>query len=382
MDEGMNMASSGGVTDEATGSGKLFEPTEVGRYTLPNRLMMSAMTRNRAGEGDVPTASVVRYYEQRSAAGLIVSEGAPVSPQGIGYPSTPGIHTDEQAEGWRKVVDAVHGAGGRIFLQLWHVGRISHPSMQEEGALPVAPSAIAPEGEVFTADGPKPFVTPRALELNEIPGLVDQFRKGAERALEAGFDGVEVHGATGYILDEFLRDHANQRTDEYGGSPENRARLLLEVTDAAIEVWGADRVGVKLSPTQLFNSMSDSDPAATFGYVVPNLSDRGIAYLHVVEPDPEEGIPADWLQLTAASFRNLFGGVLIGGGGYDQERAEQALAVGDLDVVAFASLFLANPDLPVRFAEGSELNVPDPETFYGGDDHGYTDYPTLVTIDG
>jgi N-ethylmaleimide reductase len=371
------MAVSGGVEGSTKGGEQLFEPIAVGRYTLPNRLMMSAMTRNRAGEGDVPTASVVRYYEQRAGAGLIVTEGSPVSPQGIGYPATPGIHSDQQQEGWQKVVDAVHQEGGRIFLQLWHVGRISHPNMQVDGALPVAPSAIAPEGECFTYSGPEPFVAPRALRLDEIPGLIDQFRVAAERALEAGFDGVEVHGATGYILDEFLRDGANQRTDEYGGSPENRARLLLEVTDAVIKVWGADRVGMKISPTQMFNSMTDSDPAATFGYLVPQLDARDIAYLHVVEPDPEEGIPADWLEITAASFRSVFPGVLIGGGGYDRERAEAALRAGELDVIAFASLFLANPDLPVRFAEGAELNVPDPETFYGGDDQGYIDYPSL-----
>jgi N-ethylmaleimide reductase len=374
------MAWNGSIDSAARSGGRLLEPVELGRYTLPNRMMMSAMTRNRAGEGDVPTASVVRYYEQRSGAGLIITEGSPISPQGIGYPSTPGVHSDDQVDGWRRVTEAVHGAGGRIFLQLWHVGRISHPSMQEGGALPIAPSAIAPEGEIFTPTGPQPFVTPRALELEEIPGLVDQFRSGAKRALEAGFDGVEIHGATGYILDEFLRDGANHREDEYGGTVENRARLLLKVADAAIEVWGADRVGVKLSPTQLFNSMSDSDPAATLGYVVPRLGERGIAYLHVVEPDPEEGIPEDWLAVTAASFRDRFSGALVGGGGYDRERAEAAIVAGEIDVVAFGQLFLANPDLAVRFAEGAELNVPDPETFYGGGDAGYIDYPELDRI--
>jgi N-ethylmaleimide reductase len=366
------------TTATAAPTRSLHDPIELGRLTLPNRTIMSAMTRNRAGEGNVPTPTMARYYAQRASAGLIVTEGSQVSPQGVGYPFTPGIHSDAQVAGWRQVTDAVHAAGGRIFLQLWHVGRVSHPSHQPDGALPVGPSAIACEGEVFTATGPQPFVAPRALELDELPGIVEQFRRGAERALEAGFDGVEIHGATGYILDAFLRDGANRRTDAYGGSPENRARLLLEVTRAVIDVWGADRVGVKLSPTQTVNSMSDSDPAATFGYVVPQLGALGIAYLHVVEPNPGEGIAPAWLDITAASFRDRFDGVLVGGGGYDGERAAGALASGALDAIAFGVGFLANPDLPARLRDGAALNAHDRDTFYGGDERGYVDYPALA----
>lgn len=353
---------------------KLLTPAAVGPYTLRNRMVMAPMTRSRAGEGNVPTAVMATYYEQRASAGLIVTEGVQVSPQGVGYPNTPGIHSAEQVEGWRRVTDAVHAKGGRIFLQLWHVGRVSHPSMQPGGALPVGPSAIAAEGMIYTASGPQPFVAPRALELDEIPGIVRQFEEGARLALEAGFDGVEIHGANGYLLDQFLRDGSNRRTDGYGGSVAARARLLLEVTEAVVGVWGAARVGVRLSPTNPFNSMSDSDPRATFGYAAEALGRFGLAYLHAVLSDSAD--PASEGHALARLLRERFGGTFLINGGFTRETGEAVLQSGLADLVSFGSLFLANPDLPERFAEGAPLNPPDPKTFYGGDERGYIDYPT------
>ena len=353
----------------------LFTPFQLGPLQLPNRIVMAPMTRNRAGHGNVPTALNTEYYRQRAAAGLIVTEGSQVSPQGVGYPGTPGIHTDAQVEGWRRVTDAVHGAGGRIFLQLWHVGRISHPSLQPAGALPVAPSAIAARGEAFTASGPQSFVVPRALETDEIAGVVAQFEDGARRALAAGFDGVEIHGANGYLIDQFLRDGTNRRTDRYGGSAPNRARFLLEVTEAVAGVWGAERVGVRLSPWNDFNDMQDSAPRATFGYAARALAPLKLAYLHLVEP--VGGVPAGAAPL-APELKTAFGGPLIVNGGYTGHLAEAALARGEADLVSFAASFLANPDLPARLRLGAPLNTPDPATFYGGDHHGYTDYPALA----
>jgi len=352
----------------------LFSPVQVGPYAMPNRMVMAPMTRNRAGEGNVPTDLVALYYAQRATAGLIVTEATQVCREGQGYISTPGIHSDAQVAGWRRVTEAVHAKGGRIFLQLWHVGRISHTSFQPDGGAPVAPSAIAAEGSTFTAQGPQPFSTPRALELEEIPGVVAQYAEGARRALEAGFDGVEIHGANGYLVDQFLRDGSNRRTDAYGGPVENRARFLLEVTAAVVEVWGADRVGVRLSPTGSFNSMSDSDPARTFGYAVRELDRFGLAYLHVVEP---VGSPE---PLVAPLLREAFRGPFILNGGFDRETANTALAQGKADLISFGSLYLANPDLPERFAEGAPLNAPDQKTFYGGDHRGYTDYPTRDAV--
>jgi N-ethylmaleimide reductase len=356
----------------------LLSPVTVGPYTLPNRMVMAPMTRSRAAAGNVVTPLTATYYAQRASAGLIVTEASQVSPQGIGYPDTPGIHSPEQVAAWRVVTDAVHERGGKIFLQLWHVGRISHPLMQENGALPVAPSAVAASGQVYTSEGLKPFVAPRALETEEIPDLVEQFRRGAENALQAGFDGVELHAANGYLFDQFLEDSTNLRTDQYGGSIENRARFLLEVMEAVINVWGADRVGIRLSPAGTFNSMKDSDPAATFGYVAQALGSLGIAYLHVVEPAENNlyrvnGEPAS----ATRHLRSLFKGTLITAQGYDFESGNRVLAAGDADLVAYARLFLANPDLPERFAFGASLNEPDVSTFYGGNEHGYTDYPAL-----
>ena len=353
----------------------LLTPTALGPTALKNRVVMAPLTRNRAGPGRVPQALNVDYYAQRASAGLIITEATQVSPQGVGYPDTPGIHSAAQIEGWRRVTEAVHARGGRIFLQLWHAGRISHPSLQPTGGPPVAASALKPDGEVFTYDGLQPFVTPRALETDEIPGIVEQFVTGAENALAAGFDGVEVHAANGYLLDQFLRDGTNTRTDAYGGSIENRARLTLEVVEAVAKVWGADRVGVRLSPTGSFNSMWDSDPAATFGYLVARLAPLGLAYLHVVE-DTSAG-PFDW-----AALRRAFGGVYLANGGYDRDKAAAALASGTADLVSFGQLYIANPDLVERFARNAPLNAPDATSFYGGDHRGYTDYPSLSDQSG
>lgn len=356
----------------------LFAPVKVGPYTLPNRIVMSPMTRSRAGSGNAPVPLNAIYYEQRASAGLIITEASQVSEQGVGYPSTPGIHTPAQVAGWRLVTDAVHKRGGRIFLQLWHVGRISHPSLQPGGELPVAPSAIAAEGEVFTATGPQPFVVPRALRTEELPGIVEQFRQGAANALEAGFDGVEIHAANGYLLDQFLEDGTNRRTDEYGGPIENRARLIMEVTAAVASVWGAERVGIRLSPGGTFNSMSDTDPAATFGYLTQALNSFGLAYLHVAEPADAEQFKVGGAVISATRYlRSLFEDTLITAQGYDFEKAEAVLAADAADLVGFGRLFLANPDLPGRFAAGAPLNEPDPATFYGGDERGYTDYPEM-----
>lgn len=357
----------------------LLSPVKLGPYELSNRVVMAPLTRNRAGAGNVPQELNATYYAQRASAGLIISEASQVSPQGQGYLLTPGIHSQEQVEGWKLVTQAVHAQGGRIFLQLWHVGRISHPDLQPDGALPVAPSAIAPAGMASTLEGEKPFVTPRALETEEIPGIVDQFRQGAKNALAAGFDGVEIHSANGYLLDQFLQDGTNYRTDPYGGSIENRARLLLEVTAAVTEVWGADRVGVRISPSGTFNDMHDSNPEALFSYVANALNRFGLAYLHVIEPrvDGNETLEENSTQLTSAYFRQIFHGTLLSAGGHDRESGEAMLAAGDADLIVYGRLFISNPDLPQRFAANAELNSWDRSTFYGGTEVGYTDYPSL-----
>lgn len=353
----------------------LFAPIQLGRYELPNRIVMAPLTRNRAGEGNVPLDMHVTYYTQRASAGLIITEATQVSPQGVGYPNTPGIHSEAQVAAWKKVTDAVHEQGGRIFLQLWHVGRVSHPSFHG-GELPVAPSEIAPAGEAMTYEGMQPYVTPRALETDEVPGIVEAFRQGAKNALSAGFDGVEVHGANGYLLDQFLRDGTNKRTDAYGGSIENRTRLLLEVTQAAIEVWGADRVGARLSPSNTFNDMSDSAPRETFGYAVKALDALDLAYLHLLDPS-EADLRHGGTPVPTKEFRPLYRGNLMVNWDYDKESGNAAIAAGDADLVSYGKLFIANPDLPKRFELDAPLNEPDPDTFYGGDEHGYTDYPTL-----
>jgi N-ethylmaleimide reductase len=354
----------------------LFSPLRLGALDLPNRVVMAPMTRNRAGPGNVPTALNATYYAQRAGAGLIVTEATQVSPQGVGYPGTPGIHSAEQTAGWKLVTDAVHGAGGRIFLQLWHVGRISHPALQPGGALPVAPSAIAPAGQAWTTNGMEAFATPRALETNEIPGIVEDFRRGARNARDAGFDGVELHGANGYLIDQFLRDSTNKRTDRYGGSASNRARFLIEVMEALIGEWGGERVGVRLSPTNPYNDIADSNPAATFSTAARELNRLGIAYLHIVEPGPGDPVAAGEMP-DIRFFRKIWRGSLIANKGYDLERANAVLRDGDADLVSFAALYLANPDLDERFRKGGPFNPPDRKTFYGGAAKGYTDYPAL-----
>ncbi len=348
----------------------LFDPIKIGALTLPNRIIMSPLTRSRAvGEGRVPNALMTQYYVQRATAGLIISEATAVTPQGVGYADTPGIWSDEQVAGWKQVTDAVHAAGGRIVLQLWHVGRISDPSLLD-GALPVAPSAIAAKGHVSLLRPVRDFVTPRALDLAEIPGIVAAFRKGAENAKAANFDGVEVHGANGYLLDQFLQDGSNKRTDIYGGSLENRARLMLEITDACIAVWGADRVGMHLAPACDTHTMGDSNPAETFGYIARELGKRGIAFICAREAQKE-----NWL---GPQLKKAFGGVYIANQQLTKERAEKLLAAGDADAVAFGQLFIANPDLPRRLKADAPLNAPDPTTFYAATPEGYVDYPALA----
>jgi len=354
----------------------LFTPLALGDLTLPNRIVMAPLTRNRTGEGNVPTALNVEYYTQRASAGLIITEASQISPQGIGYPATPGIHNDEQEAGWRQVTDAVHAKGGRIFIQLWHVGRISHPSMQPDNAQPVAPSAIRPEGDAVTYEGMQPFETPRALTIEEIPGVIADYVAAAQRGRDAGFDGVEIHSANGYLLDEFLCDGTNTRTDAYGGSVENRMRLLDEVITAVSTVWPTSRIGVRLSPENRFNDIQDSQPQITFGAVVDMLCGHQLAYLHVVEGDMLGGES----HVDYTGLRHRFKGLYMANNGYTQARAEQALQQGDADMVAFGKLYIANPDLPERFAQGASLNKPDPDTFCGGDARGYTDYPSLEQV--
>lgn len=364
--------------------GHLFDALKMGDLTLKNRVVMAPLTRMRTQQpGNIPTALNAEYYAQRASAGLIISEATQISQQGQGYPATPGIHSPEQIEGWKLVTQAVHAAGGHIFLQLWHVGRISHPSLQPHGAAPVAPSALpAANSGTFTADWqPTPILTPRALETAEMAGIIADFKQGAINAKAAGFDGVEVHGANGYLLDQFLQDGSNKRTDQYGGSIENRARLLLEVVDAAIAVWGKGRVGVRLSPYGTFNDMHDSDPVALFTYVLAELGKRGIAYVHLIEPRASAAGGAEGTVEnapgTAALFRQAFSGVLISAGGYSAEEAKQAVQNGTADAIAFGRLFISNPDLPARLKAGAALNAYDRSTFYGGDAKGYTDYPSM-----
>lgn len=348
----------------------LFAPLQVGDLLLPNRILMAPLTRSRAGAVRVPNELMVRYYEQRASAGLILAEATVVSAQGIGYADTPGIWSQEQVKGWRKVTDAVHRAGGRIFSQLWHVGRVSHPLFLN-GDLPVAPSAIAPAGFVSLVRPKTPYVVPRALDRTEIPGLIDAFQRGAQNAHEAGFDGVELHGANGYLIDQFLQDRSNHRTDDYGGPIENRARLMLEVVDRLINVWGPGRVGVHLAPRGDSHDLGDSNPLATFGYIARELGKRKIAFLCARE---HEGADAIGPQLKAA-----FGGVYVANEGFTQASAEKIVAAGNADAVAFGKLFIANPDLPKRFAQGAPLNEWKSDLFYTGGEQGYADYPSLAS---
>jgi N-ethylmaleimide reductase len=360
----------------------LFTPLEVGRYKLAHRVVMPPLTRMRADAGNVPNQLAPEYYGQRaSEGGLIIAEAAQVTPDGQGYPATPGIHSTEQVAGWRQVTDAVHAKGGIIFLQLLHTGRASHSSFQPNGELPVAPSAIAITGlTALTPEWkPAPYETPRALELDEIPGIIEAWREGARDAMAAGFDGVEIHGANGLLLQQFLDDSSNKRTDIYGGSVENRARLLVEVTQALIEIWGADRVGVRLSPFGTFNDVGDSDPIGLYGHVLTRLNKLGIAYVSLIEArSTSAGLEIDTPQ-SVSQLRPFWPGTLILAGGFTAESADEAIRSGQADAVAFGRQFISNPDLPARLRRGAPLNRYDRATFYGGGAAGYVDYPVLET---
>ena len=347
----------------------LFTPVRVGRYTLSNRMVMAPMTRSRAGDDGVPSELAITYYSQRASAGLIITECAYVSPMGKGYVRTPGIGTDAQVAAWKKITEAVHAQGGRIFMQLWHTGRISHPALLPEGAVPVAPSAIKPAGQSWTPSGLQDFVTPRALSVDEIAGIVADFRIATRRALEAGFDGVELHAASGYLPEQFLTSGTNQRQDQYGGFVANRARFVLEVLAAMVAEAGGDRVGVKIAPEMHFNDSVDANPQETYTYLVEQLRGLNLAYLHVAL----FGAKFDY----HARLRPRFNGAYLIGGGLDQKSAEAAVADGRADATVFGSAFLANPDLPERFRRGAPLNTPDPDTFYSPGAQGYTDYPFL-----
>ena len=358
---------------------RLLEPYKLGPITLPNRLVMAPLTRNRAVEGRVPSPLAVDYYGQRASAGLLITEASQVSQQGQGYQDTPGIYSKEQVTGWRKVTDRVHARGGRIFLQLWHVGRISHTSLQQNGGAPVGPSAIRAKGKTFVGGTFTDISEPRALELSEIPGIIESFRRGAANALEAGFDGVEIHGANGYLLDQFAKDGANKRTDAYGGSIENRARLMLEVAKAVTTEAGAERTGIRISPVTPSNDISDSNPQPLFDYIVDHLNALKLVYIHIIEGST--GGPRDIAPFDYASLRKRFKGAYVANNGYDFELANKVLSAGEADLIAFGKLFIANPDLVERHKRGAPLNAPDKATFYGGDAKGYTDYPALEAAD-
>jgi N-ethylmaleimide reductase len=356
---------------------KLFTPLTLGDLTLPNRVVMAPLTRNRADpDGDVPYAIHAEYYAQRASAGLIITEGTQISPEGKGYIQTPGIHSAEQIAGWKTVTEAVHKAGGRIFAQLWHVGRISHVSLQPDGQAPVAPSPITANSQTFTASGFADVSEPRALETGEIARVVDDYRKAADNARTAGFDGIEVHAANGYLIDQFLRDGTNKRTDSYGGSLENRTRFLAEVLGAVTKVYSPKRVGVRFSPFSGFNDIADSDPLATFGAAIGRANDAGLGYVHLVEG--QTGGPREFPAGAIAALRAGFDGAYMANNAYDRTRAIQAVDSGEADLIAFGKLFIANPDLVERLERNAPLNEPDQSTFYGGDEHGYTDYPTLA----
>jgi N-ethylmaleimide reductase len=366
---------------------KLNTPFQLGPMALAHRIVMPPLTRMRAGAADgVQTPLAATYYGQRATqGGLIIAEATQISQQGQGYPQTPGIYTQPQVQGWSKVVQAVKQQGAHFILQLWHVGRVSHSSIQEGGQLPVAPSAIAPAGNAFTNTFARvPHEVPHALEMDEIQSIVADYKRAAENAKKAGFDGVEIHAANGYLLQQFLEDRSNQRTDAYGGSIENRARLLFEVLDAVAQVWAIDRIGVRLSPYSDVGDMADSDPGALYAYVIDQLAKQKIGYLHLIEPQVRAGLGGELNAEAPASvckiFRPLFSGPLIASGGFTAENAEAVLSAGDADLVAFGRMFIANPDLPKRLISGAELNAPDPKTFYGGAEKGYTDYTTLDAV--
>jgi N-ethylmaleimide reductase len=357
----------------------VFEPIALGPLHLPNRIVMAPLTRSRAGKGDIPGPMNAEYYAQRASAGLIISEATQITQQGKGYAFTPAIETPPQVAGWRLVTDAVHGKAGRIFQQLWHVGRISHPSLQPDGGLPVAPSAVKPAGQAFTETGFVPMVTPRALETDEIAGIVEDYRRAARNALAAGFDGVEIHAANGYLIDQFLRDKTNLRTDRYGGSVANRLRFMSEVVEAVVSVWGSERVGIRFSPLSPANDIADSDPQTIFTEAVRVVDAIGLVYIHVIEgaTGGSRDIPGGFDLQT---LRRAFRGKYMANNGYDLALAERTVGEGRADLVAFGKPFIANPDLVERFRAGLPLAEPDKATFYGGDAHGYTDYPAYEHV--
>jgi N-ethylmaleimide reductase len=370
-----------GDTNMPRDNDALFRPFTLGDLPLPNRVIMAPLTRSRAKQpGDIPWELNATYYAQRAGAGLIIAEATQVSPQGKGYAFTPGIHSDEQVDGWRKVTTAVHEAGGRIHLQLWHVGRISRPELQPDGALPVAPSAIRPEGAqtfIDASSGMVDVLEPRALEAGEIPGIVEQYRRGAENARRAGFDGVEIHAANGYLLDQFIRSGTNRRDDEYGGSLENRLRFPLMVVEAVTQVWGSERTGIRVSPTGTFNDMHDDDPVATYGTLAGRLNGSGIAYIEVVEDSFQGNAAGGRPEEVIRAIREAYRGAYIGNGNYSADEARERIDAGLCDLVSFGRPYISNPDLAERLRQGAPLNDWDMASFYGGDAHGYTDYPAL-----
>ncbi len=358
---------------------KLFTPLTIGDLTLPNRVVMAPLTRNRAlPDGDVPHALNAEYYAQRASAGLIVTEASQISPEGKGYIQTPGIYSEAQVAGWRLVTEAVHAKGGRIFCQLWHVGRISHVSLQPDGQSPVAPSAIQAKAQTFAASGFVDVSPPRALRLDEIPRVVDDYVKAARNAKEAGFDGIELHAANGYLIDQFMRDGTNKRSDAYGGSIENRTRLLAEILAGLTAVFPPKRVGVRFSPFSSFADISDSDPLTMFGAALERANDAGLGYVHIIEG--ETGGPRSFPPEAVSLVRAKFDGAYMANNGYDRETAIEAVDSGTVDLVAFGKLIIANPDLVARLEQNAPLNEPDQATFYGGDAKGYTDYPTLAEV--
>lgn len=354
----------------------LFDPIALGPYSLRNRIFMAPMTRGRSTAEGVPTDIMVEYYRQRATAGLIITEATGISPQGVGWANAPGIFTDAHEEGWRPITKAVHDAGGHIVLQLWHMGRVSHPDFHG-GALPVGPSAIVATGQAHTPEGPKDYVTPRALAAHELPGIAADYAAAARRAIAAGFDGVELHGANGYLLDQFIRDGANQRDDEYGGSIENRWRFPLQAVEAVVQAVGKERTGIRLSPTVTYNGMSDRDPVASYTYGAERLHELGLAYVHVLDPLPGSMLASPGALAMHPYIRKAFGGTIILNCGYDRAKGDAALAAGEADAIAFGVSFLANPDLPRRMQEGAPLNAPDFATLYTPGAKGYTDYPRL-----
>ena len=355
----------------------LFEPVQLGSLVLANRVFMAPLTRNRAHADGVPSELAATYYSQRASAGLIVTEATQISPMGKGYIDTPGIHSNEQVRAWSRVVEAVHQSGGRIFLQLWHVGRISHTSLLPNNAQLVAPSAIRANSQTLIATGLAPVSEPVALTAGGIKETLDDYRRAASNAKEAGFDGVEIHAANGYLIDQFLKTGSNRRTDEYGGVATNRVRFLMETVERVLEVWDSGHVGVRISPTGSFNDMTDNDPVETFSVVVARLNGYALGYLHVVETAQNSKGSTEKDLATSAHLRTLWKSLYIVNGGYDGLRGEDALRTGHADAVAYGRAFLANPDLPKRLQLGAALNEPDPTTFYGGDAAGYTSYPAL-----